>query len=348
VQPENDPPKRIRDSALSTAVLGSLALLVGVLTLFKSTGAANSGKIQQNFGAPIGPQQAPEVNHGLISGPELGSSETPKDSSEAQQPTKKTGKWKILQRVGIVAGIFYAMVNFAVWRAMVNSNELTRRAFEIAERSYITLGRKDGILGELIETDDPQGWPTILLYLQNAGHLPAQTVCVSTQITGWPIFRGPADQNNPLMRGIGFNSKGQPGTYGSACPAVGGDSVYTYVISRFFTQETLNRIRAEKLFQFSLSGYVQQCDSFGHYACKIFFLEFRGKPLILQEISELSCTDGYGAVPDLPPQLFLVNDPLPPCLGDDPKTQESQLAFLKKRVAMERRHHNNGKRSGQR
>jgi len=46
---------------------------------------------------------------------------------------------------------------------MDQSNKLSRKTFEIGQRSYIALGRKNGILAELKEEKQPEQWPVMLL-----------------------------------------------------------------------------------------------------------------------------------------------------------------------------------------
>jgi hypothetical protein len=95
--------------------------------------------------------------------------------------------WIPWEKVGITSAVAYAIVTYCMYKQMIRSNELTREAFEIGQRSYMVLGRKDGVVAEFKQTSDPEGWPSATLYLQNAGRLPASTVCVQTTISAWPI-----------------------------------------------------------------------------------------------------------------------------------------------------------------
>jgi hypothetical protein len=220
-----------------------------------------------------------------------------------------------------------------------NTAESLRRsdeAFRISERPYITFGRKDGVLAEITETKDPTQWPTMTLYLQNAGHLPAQNVCVSTLITATPIFKVPAEQNQPLIRQRGLDGQGHMQTLENACPTIGGDSAYAHLITKFFPQETLDRVRAEKSSDFRLSVVIQYCDPFGRYCCKNASFQYIGDNL--RELGELDCGKDYGSVPDLPPGIYGNNEPLPPCIGGDKPREDELMRVVRERVRRSRKH----------
>jgi len=220
-------------------------------------------------------------------------------------------------------------------RDRIRANRQSRETFETSQKSYLVLGRKDGVIADIHESSDPEGWPDIVVYLQNSGHLPAHNVCISSQVSAWPVFPNAIHRDDPLRRQMGKDGQGHMQVIESACPTIGGDSTYAYVISRVFQQRVLDRIKAEPRTDFALAAAIQYCDSFGHYSCKNTILHSNKTPLVFHAISELDCTKEYGQVPTLvygspvSATIFGSNEPLPPCVGDDPKTQEEQLAFVK-------------------
>ena len=212
-----------------------------------------------------------------------------------------------------------------------NTKESLRKSeeiFRISQQPYMTVGRKDGVVAEIKESQDPNGWAGIVLYWQNAGHLPARTVCMMTTSSAWPITAPKAGPSTPLMRQRGRDSTGKLQVMESGCPTVGGDSAFAYIIPDPFTQKTFDAVKAKKDSQLSVWETIQYCDSFGHYVCKSVFLNYLHDPINgFQEIGENDCSGMYRAVPNIPQIMYGPNEQLPPCSTpeEEQKNQEEKM-----------------------
>jgi hypothetical protein len=58
--------------------------------------------------------------------------------------------------------------------AAKSASETAKDALTVGEGAYITIGRKDGTIAELIPPKDPTQDANIVIYFQNSGHLPAK------------------------------------------------------------------------------------------------------------------------------------------------------------------------------
>jgi hypothetical protein len=144
-------------------------------------------------------------------------------------------------------------------------------AFEITERPIMVLGRKDGVVADFKESKNPDT-SGIVLYLQNTGHLPAITVCVTADMGNRyqePGIRGLV--RNRAKKGIGQFYVG-----GTACPSIPGDSIYPYrmIVPRKLADEVKNGDRAVEHF---VGATVQYCDSFGKYSCSKYAIVYHSE-----------------------------------------------------------------------
>jgi hypothetical protein len=156
-------------------------------------------------------------------------------------------------------------------------------AFQISEKPYVVLGRKDGVIGELRDAKGTSDSPGIDIYLQNSGHLPALNVCVSVQVSPDPsIGAQQFYENNSLTR---LKDQSGPMRYHvmseGNCADIAGDSVARHYVAKPFNQATLDRIRAAPLpIPLFVSTFVQYCTPFGEYRCVQNLLKYEKAPLM--------------------------------------------------------------------
>jgi hypothetical protein len=277
-----------RSSLSPLALLGILSAFVTIASLSMSK-KSKLRKMQQKPGATVGPEQAAKQDPIAIPGGGARLPEIPENSNDSDDGGQESIVWKWLKRVGLVAGIGYAIVTYCMYRQMVKTNEINLKAFETSERSYMVLGRKDGVVAEIKKASDSDGRATVVLCLQNAGRLPASSVCVNTTLSAWPLVAAHED-GTPLIRQRGKNGQGNWQTVESGCPAIGGDSVYSYVLGTSFQQKMLDQIMAEPTSDIRLSATIQHCDSFGHYACKSVSMVILRDTLTPNRMTEFDCT----------------------------------------------------------
>ncbi len=213
-------------------------------------------------------------------------------------------------------------------RLIKEANEIAKNSVEISQRPYITVGRKDGILAEVRDAEDKDGWANIVFHLQNTGRLPAK-VCILVDGTAWPLMPYHFMRDGNLMlRQRGKDSTGFSRIMENACPTIGGDSVYDFLVEKRLKQEMWEQIKANRDSQIMIAVYVQSCDAFGRYTCKNALLKYLVDAKRFEEIAEEDCTPSYRYVPDIPGSMYGTNEPLAPCAlpGED---EENQKAYLR-------------------
>lgn len=255
--------------------------------------------------------------------------ELPTEQQKADKK-KKDRRRKLdygLKLTAALSALALLVINIYLWKSTKAANEIAKSSFEIGQRPYITLGNKDGVFADIKETEDQDGWVNIIIHLQNSGRLPAR-VCVSTEGTAWPIL-GTArfGQSNMLMREKGKDSTGFMEIHGTACPTIGGESAYNYVIKEPFKQNIWNAIKSTKTSQIVISTYIQYCDQFGRYVCSHVILNYSLSAKTFEVVSDLDCSYLYGSVPNQPRSMWGSNEPLPPCAQphEDEEYQKRQM-----------------------
>jgi hypothetical protein len=153
--------------------------------------------------------------------------------------------------------------------------DILRNQISISQQAYITIGRKDGVVAELVQTpnvDDPVG---ILMYFQNGGHLPAQF--------DWGIFPIPAGPKGADVKPFHAvtlsshitrtrNRKTGSVTQNGGLNEIGGDALYPAFIGTF------PRSQIGRLDNTAIEGMFEYCDEMGRYSCQYFSLLYRPAP----------------------------------------------------------------------
>ena len=226
---------------------------------------------------------------------------------------------------GFTVRIFYA--NKKAAGAAVEANKLTQRSLEIAQRPYIVLGRKDGVVAEFLDAQSKNTPPAIAIYFQNSGHLPT-SVCVYIDGKASPDFGGTIKYGVKRMRLLGKAPDGFEQVFEPSCPNVGGESIYTYMLPLPFNQETLDRLRSNVKSEVAIGVYPQYCDLFtGYVASEIvlkYFVEYKAFRILI----ESDQTYMYTHVPDIQPSEYLPNKLLAPCPAPH-EVEQYQKRFLR-------------------
>src|SRR5581483_969504 len=94
-------------------------------------------------------------------------------TEERQKPWHKD-RTVILQIFGIFVGTVVAIIYMCQLNAMLEANKLSQQAFSVSQRSYVAIGRKDGVIGNFVTSKDAKQNAWMVIYFQNSGHQPAQ------------------------------------------------------------------------------------------------------------------------------------------------------------------------------
>lgn len=108
-----------------------------------------------------------------------------------------------------------------------------------------------------------------------------------------------------MMRQRGKDSTGFLRIVENACPTVGGESVFDFVVDKRFKQETWEQLKEDKTSQINIATYIQSCDTFGRYTCKNAWLQYLHNAKRFTELSEQDCTSSYRYEPSIPTSMYV-------------------------------------------
>ena len=217
-----------------------------------------------------------------------------------------------VEKIGLFVATFLLLVTW--WQACMTQQALkeTQNEFASSQRPYVSLGRKDGTLAEFVEPKDPHSGEQvgIKLYLQNGGQSPALTpnvsITMSILINGTKTqVVGPKSSFQHLLRYRDANgSMYLPAAPGSIPP----QSEYVRLMPGIMSEEQLESILQGRGLML-LSGFLEYCDEFGQYSCRMFDLYFQGPPInSFSEGDETDCAEMFGILypPRRPDQTYLL------------------------------------------
>jgi hypothetical protein len=199
--------------------------------------------------------------------------------------------------IAALTGI-YVHYSRAQWRVMTESNTLTRKVLNVTQQAYITIGRKDGAVAELVPPTTDKEKVGIIGYFQNSGHLPAQFNWGSR--TEWVITSQQLQQPGTAFvypihhfeaMWAGANRKtGAPSASGTV--TIAGDSLYSTPLAEL-SKDQADAMQNTPLIALptTFDGLFDYCDGLGNYTCRQFTLAYLGKPYNRFTLSgERECT----------------------------------------------------------
>jgi len=197
-------------------------------------------------------------------------------------------------------------------QALGQSN-ISRRALELSQRAYVTIGRKDGIVADFVVPKDPQQNAEIVIFFQNSGHLPAKfawgtTVSFlgqgSTKNSGITLTH-PYQGLSPRTRNKKDGSTGESGE----SSVIAGDSVFIATLGTI-SQKDLAELPTHTP-SLLIMGMFQYCDEVGDWYSKMFGLRFRANAPISALSFDLANVSDFGPMP--PPETTAETEYFPPC-----------------------------------
>jgi hypothetical protein len=212
----------------------------------------------------------------------------------------------LIQIGGIFLAIVAAIIYYCQLNAMLNANKLANKTFEVGQRSYVTLGRKDGVVAEFRNTHGATK-DGLVIYFQNSGHIPAR---LNWGLHNWFASDGRSSsltQYVPMSRSK--NKKTGDVTENSSTDSgnIGVDSVREAAITYFDQSFVDSLIKNNSIFQ--LNGVYEYCDEMGTYSCKEFQLAYQHLPFDSFRVArENYCIEGA-----YQPKLGPDDEPLPLC-----------------------------------
>jgi hypothetical protein len=198
--------------------------------------------------------------------------------------------------IAVLTG-FYVHYSRAQWKAMRDQLPELRRSADAAnasirtsQQSYVTVGRQDGTVAEIVWPKNPEGKAGIVVYFRNNGHLPAkfnwgtknEIIAVLPNDPNIPVGSPKASSSggyevrtNNVFKPMWKARNRKTGIFmASQVTMIGGDSLYA---------GNLWEVPKDRMVQMQNSalwtvGTFEYCDAFHNYVCRTFALIYRREP----------------------------------------------------------------------
>jgi hypothetical protein len=196
-----------------------------------------------------------------------------------------------------IVGLTYATVHVSTKQWKVAQDTL-----RLSQRAYVTVGRKDGVIAEMIKPTSGSDDANIVIYFQNSGHSAAK---LAWGMLGGTYLGGGSKGNSNFVfthRYIGLRPRTRDKNGGMSQPGetsiIAGDSILVAALGTI-SQQHLSELPTNEITTLTLGQYAY-CDNFGTQVTRSFGLRYRS----------------HAASPslsfDLALEVNLPNDPLPP------------------------------------
>lgn len=250
----------------------------------------------------------PDMVHAIVSFDDetVTSTKAEADRQYRTQNSIKIAAWWAFAAASLYAFIA-ALQSCQMYRqSLIASKALQQssESFITSQKAYITVGRQDGTVAEIVMPNNPIDKASLLVYFQNTGHLPAKfnwgsdsgTIAV---LPGDPNAVKESDYGSqwlpfdtdhifkPMWRGKNLkqaNSFSWSGTI-----EIAGNSSYEGILWEIPKERMLQLMKWDR--PFIADGKFDYCDGFGRRVCRKFFLQYFRNPynrFLL--VSEDECT----------------------------------------------------------
>lgn len=221
-----------------------------------------------------------------------------------------------------VAGAWiYAAIAAFQWCAMRTANTQNAGNFVASQRPYVSIGTKDGTLGNFSEIANAQGKLTVFLHFHNGGNLPASRFNVQ-------LFAatGPTPESELHMARLKGTKGNSTVMYINGLKEIPRDSDDTESFPNWISQTEVLAARGSKKI-IPLIGFFEYCDEFGNYVCRKFLINFDGPTNDFNLLTSSECRYDYPPVMSSFPTEF---EYVPPC--PSPDEQKEEQAQVKKYI----------------
>jgi hypothetical protein len=158
------------------------------------------------------------------------------------------------------------------------------------ERAYVTIGKPDGTVAEIIWPKDDKGTAGLLVYFQNNGRLPAKfnwgadsnivgIVPSDPTVITYEAWKGPPTElptNHLFQPMYRARSKDGKAMNWSGTIDIAGGSSYQGVLWEIPKERMIQLIQFDRMF--APAGKFEYCDGFGKHVCKKFNIRYAKEP----------------------------------------------------------------------
>jgi hypothetical protein len=169
--------------------------------------------------------------------------------------------------------------------------ELTRKTLETSQKAYVTIGRPDGVVAEILWPKEDTGNAGLLVYFQNNGRLPARfnwgadstivaIVPTDPAITAYGGWHGGQTElpTNHLFQPMYRARHGKNQIAWSGTIDIAGGSSYQGVLWEVPKERMMELINFENSLLLQPAGKFEYCDGFGKRVCRRFNLRYAKEP----------------------------------------------------------------------
>jgi hypothetical protein len=248
-----------------------------------------------------------------------------KEESKWPRRRKEIRQWLVV--VAVILASFFAARQWYVMLGQLTEMRQARKETEaelrISQGARVTIGRSDGVVGDLIVPKDPGQNAEIVVYFRNSGHLPAKFAWGTMA-----AFRG-TDMNgssgikyvHPFKGGLSRTRNIKDGSIGEQGEdtLIAGDSVFVSTIGEI-SQKDLADMPSNHA-ELLILGMYEYCDELGEDSKRMFSLRYRSNAPVSSRSFDLSSDT---EMPNLPlPHPTATIEYLPPCETSEEREHQS-------------------------
>lgn len=186
-----------------------------------------------------------------------------------------------LQNTRTASDIYWVIVGTSPRSLSSTSGQLAQQNSNLSQRSYVTIGRKDGVVANFVPSKNAEQDAALVIYFQNSGHVPAK-LAWGTWGTGF--VSGPSAEQSSGIRythpfiGISRTRDKKTGTIGESGEnvLVAGGSTFMAPIGQI-SEKDLIALPAKNLSTMVMGKY-QYCDELGTSVLRTFMLSYHNAP----------------------------------------------------------------------
>lgn len=227
-----------------------------------------------------------------------------KSDDQSSQANKNTERWIMLFTAALAGTAI--VTNFQTCSALRDS----RTTFEESQRPYVSIGKRDGTIGNFSELANANGNVAVVLYFHNGGNLPASRFN--------PRLFAPTGPTPETQLHMARLTNSQTTLYINGLKEIARDSDDTESFPDWISAADVVAAKAGKKI-IPVNGFFEYCDEFGNYTCREFSISFDGSTDEFNLLQSNECRYEYPVViPTLPAALEYV----PPCPSSDEQKEE--------------------------
>ncbi|HKV53552.1 MAG TPA: hypothetical protein VJN94_02825 [Candidatus Binataceae bacterium] len=187
------------------------------------------------------------------------------------------------------------------------ANRVARENFEAAQRPYVGLGDRAGVIGRFQGVEKSWGYPQLALFFYNSGHTPALKFTV--------VMRDPQGKKIGAEFGRYRHRNGQVGICGTGVTIAPESGTAYRIPPPAVPSGTAFSQMLKDGQSFGLYGFAEYCDEFGQFHCEGFTLAYTPR------------SEEWNPGISIPCRTSFMSDPQPACMTITNDKNDTLLAL---------------------